>query len=80
MRLRALAVSRLAEDGSGLPGHIAEKIDDRMHRDRRKGLLDDSDATPMNQMAQYLDLRELEDVFVAKANWPHFESIFASKA
>jgi hypothetical protein len=80
LRLRDLIVSRLSVEGTGLPDHVAVKVEDRMQRDQRKGLISDSgDGFTLDQTMQYLDLRELQDVLVAKATWPAFEALFGSK-
>lgn len=75
--IRELISSKLGETGLELPDHIAVKLKDRIQKDRRKGLLGNEDGVELE--LQYLDLRELEQLMVAKTAWLAFESIFVSK-
>jgi hypothetical protein len=80
LRLRELVTAGIDANDLAIPEHIAAKVRDRMQRDRRKGLLggDETDETT-NQQVQYFDLRELEDLIVAKPAWPAFEKVFGGK-
>lgn len=72
--------SQIEEQGLVIPEHIASKVRDRMHKDRRKGLLGTDEASEgVEQQMRYFDLRELEDMIVAKSAWPAFEGQFGSK-
>jgi hypothetical protein len=80
LRLRALIVTGIDQQGVPMPEHIAAKVRDRIQKDRRKGLLPVTDGgEPTATQVQYFDLRELEDLIVSKSAWPTFEPRFKGK-
>ncbi|MDC0886231.1 hypothetical protein OAS19_00355, partial [Altererythrobacter sp.] len=80
LRLRRLIARRLTEENLAIPDHIDAKVRDRLDRDRRKGLLEDAEGDDeLAQVMQYFDLRELEQLMVAKTSWPAFADVFSSR-
>ena len=80
LRLRDLVAARVDTHGLAFPEHIAIKVRERIQKDRRKGLIDGSEADESTSLRmQYLDLRELEGLMVAKTAWSTFEGVFGSK-
>lgn len=78
--LRQLISQRMAASNLTIPEHINAKVRDRLDRDRRKGLLEDTeDGDELGQVMQYFDLRELEQLMIAKSSWQAFEDVFGSK-
>lgn len=80
LKVRKLVANRLAGGDFDIPDHILVKVRDRLERDRRKGLLEESESgDELMTMMEYFDLRELEQLIVAKQAWPAFEGDFGSK-
>jgi hypothetical protein len=80
LQLRDLVAASIDEHDFTIPEHIAVKVRERMQKDRRKGLLGGAEAEETTaQQMQYFDLRELEDLIVAKTAWPTFEKVFGGK-
>jgi hypothetical protein len=80
LELRGLVVEAVDRHGAAFPEHIAAKVDERMEKDRRRGLLDTTEAEAETmRRVQYLDLRELESLITAKAAWPAFSARFGTR-
>jgi hypothetical protein len=80
LRLRRLVFEHLGADTAQLPQHIALKVNDRISKALKKNSAMDSDRyTTLGGMLEYFDLRDVQDVIVAKPLWPLFESLFGSK-
>lgn len=80
LNLRARINSKLAGDIALLPGHVHERIDERVRRAaRRNAALDKDYYGTLAGKLEYSDLRELQDIIVNKGLWPHFEEFFANK-
>jgi hypothetical protein len=80
LRLRALVATSIDAHGLAFPEHIAAKVRERIHKDRRKGLIGNSGTDePTRLWLQYLDLRELEALVVARTTWCAFEKVFGTK-
>ena len=80
LNLRDRINSKLAGDIALLPGHVHERIDERVRRAaRRNAALDKDYYGTLAGKLEYSDLRELQDIIVNKGLWPHFEEFFANK-
>ena len=78
--LRKLVAERLGDDPSKLPGHIAQKLDERITRASRKDPIFDAEAyESLLRRLEMADLRELQDTIVAKPLWPEFAPVFKNK-
>lgn len=78
--LRELLHTRLEGDIALLPAHVAQKVADRVSGARRK--LPEGSAEHLSGLAgqlEFFDLRELQDVIMAKTTWPRFEPVFRTK-
>ena len=80
LSLRLLIVRNLDDDASRLPTHVQKKIADRFQQvAKRTPALDLNSFKTLASQLEYADLRELEDIIVAKALWEYFEASFTSK-
>ena len=80
LTLRAVVLNALEVNGAQPPSHIMQKVDERIARASKKDASFDGDFyTTMQGKLEYFDLRELQDVIVNGALWPHFESRFRNK-
>lgn len=80
LALRRLVAERLGEDPFRLPGHVAQKIDERITRAYRKNPIFDAEAyESLLRRLEMADLRELQDTIVPKPLWPEFEPVFKNK-
>ena len=78
--MRSLIEAALASDGTLLPTHIVQKVDERISRATKKNAALDADRyKTLAGKLEYFDLRELQDTITGKALWSRFESRFANK-
>lgn len=78
--LRQTIDEALCGDVSKLPGHVVQKIGERLQTaNRRNPSLDASHYQTLAGKLEFADLRELQDTFVNKELWESFEAIFQSK-
>lgn len=80
LALRQLVDGRLEGNTSLLPSHISQKVNERVASARRK--LPQRSGDHLGTLAgqlPYFDLRELQDVMLAKPLWPRFEPTFRAK-
>ncbi len=63
-----------------IPGHILQKVNDRIQRAVRKNAALDSDNfQTLNGKLEYFDLREIEETITSKSLWPYYEQYFNNK-
>ncbi len=80
LALRAAIANTLGNDPSRLPDHIRPKIEERLQSAlRRNPALNGNGYDTLAGKLEFADLRELEDILVAKNIWPLFENRFNSK-
>ena len=80
LRLRELIADRLDDDSSGVPQHIAVRVDERIAAIAGKHPGGSPDGN--NELAdrlQYFDLRDLQNVICAKTLWDRFAQTFGTK-
>jgi 5'-deoxynucleotidase YfbR-like HD superfamily hydrolase len=80
LRLRELVDEALNRDPGLVPGHIAQKVDERAGRTRKKSAVFDADR--YNTLAgrlEYFDLREIQELIQNKALWSKFAPRFANQ-
>jgi hypothetical protein len=80
LSLRRLIAERLDSDGSLLPPHVKQRVQDRVATAART-LPDESvrALAKLDGQLEYFDLRELQDVITSKLLWPRFEPTFRTK-
>ncbi len=80
LALRAAIADALRNNLTCLPGHIRPKIEERIQTVlRRNPALNGNDYETLIGKLEFTDLRELEDIIIAKDNWPHFKARFNNK-
>ena len=80
LALRELIVSQLETDPTRLPSHITPKAHERIDAAARKEPgARTNDASDLDALLQYLDLRDLQEILTAKLTWPVFATIFVTK-
>lgn len=80
LALRAAVLQELDGKGSSPPQHIMQKVDERIARAAKKDASFDGEYyDTLEGKLEYFDLREIQDVIVNKALWPHFEPRFKNK-
>ena len=80
LSLRQRIGEALGGDASGIPQHIAVKVEERIQKEqRRQASSSDADFSLLSKKLEYFDLRELQATIENKAIWPHFNDMFASK-
>jgi len=80
LSLRRLLAEQLDGDGSLLPPHVRERVQERVAAAARK--LPEESAprlATLDGQLEYFDLRELQDVITSKLLWPRFEPTFRTK-
>lgn len=79
LQLRRVIDDALEGDRSLLPGHVSQKIAERLAAKQRSipGL--PSAETGLLEGLEYCDFRELQDVLTSRAQWERFAPRFASK-
>lgn len=78
--LRQVLIDTLDGDGSKLPPHVLEKINERISAGAKKNPAMDMDhyQTLVGKL-EYCDLRQLQDTFTSKSLWAAFGPRFANK-
>ncbi len=80
LRLRQLIAAELQDDPGLLPGHVQQKIKERLRRALRMTPGFDMKAYhPLSARLEFADLRELQDTISSKALWQRFAARFHSK-
>jgi len=80
LALRSTIAESLENDPTRLPGHIRPKIEERLQSAlRRNPSLNGNGYDVLSGKLEFADLRELEDILVAKDIWPYFEKRFGNK-
>lgn len=80
LRLRSTIATKLSNNPAALPGHIQQKISERLQKALKKNpAMNQQDYETLSGQLEYADLRELQDVIVAKSLWLEFQPIFGSK-
>jgi hypothetical protein len=80
LALRAAIADALRNNLTCLPGHIRPKIEERIQTVlRRNPALNGNDYETLIGKLEFTDLRELEDIIIAKDNWPPFKARFNNK-
>ncbi|MEP0806967.1 MAG: DUF262 domain-containing protein [Chloroflexota bacterium] len=78
--LREATVKALNNDPAQLPEHIRIKIEERLQAAlRRNPALNGNGYEMLVGKLEFADLRDLEDIIVAKNVWPSFEARFGTK-
>lgn len=78
--LRTAIADALGNDPARLPSHILPKIEERLQVAlRRNPSLNGNGYKVLIGKLEFADLRELEDILVAKDIWPYFEGRFGNK-
>jgi hypothetical protein len=80
LALRELIVAKLDNEASLVPGHVRQTVNERVgavsrknpgHRLARDGRL--------SEQLDYFDLRDIQELIVAKPTWPLFENVFQTR-
>ncbi len=79
LQLRRVIDDALEGDRSLLPGHVSQKIAERLAAKQRSNPGLPSGATGLLESLEYCDFRELQDVITSRAQWERFAPRFASK-
>ena len=79
LQLRRVIDDGLEGDGSRLPGHVSQKIAERLAAKQRSNPGLPSAPTGLLESLEYCDLRELQDAITSRAQWERFAPRFASK-
>lgn len=80
LTLRDRINAALDADVALLPGHVRQRIDERLQRAARKNAALDTDHyDSLAGKLEYSDLRELQDIIANKGLWARFEERFANK-
>lgn len=78
--VRRLISFSLAHDGNLLPPHVRQKIDERIATEARKSAaFDMARYAALLPRLEFCDLRELQDVLLAKTLWQIFEGKFGNR-
>jgi hypothetical protein len=79
LQLRRVIDDALEGDRSLLPGHVSQKIAERLAAKQRSNPGLPSATTGLLESLEYCDFRELQDVITSRAQWERFAPRFASK-
>jgi len=80
LSLRGLIQESLEGKLSLVPGHIKQRVDERIQSAAKKNAaLDVQTYTDLVGQLEFFDLRELQDTIANPALWPRFEERFATK-
>ncbi|MEP0924884.1 DUF262 domain-containing protein [Leptolyngbya sp. ST-U4] len=80
LSLRGLIQEALEGDSSLVPGHIKQKVDERIHSAARKNAaLDVETYTTLAGQLEFFDLRELQDTITNTNLWSRFSERFSTK-
>lgn len=80
LRLRKLIETTLGSDGSAVPPHVAQKMQQRMQdvANKNPSAINPSSAGLVERLI-YCDLRDLQDIITSKALWSAFQAVFGTK-
>jgi hypothetical protein len=80
LNLRRTIASGLDGEGSALPPHVRQKVEERLQIAAKKNpALEVKRLRALTGMLEYCDLRELQDTLTNHLLWPRFESLFGTK-
>jgi len=79
LQLRRVINDGLDGDHSLLPGHVSQKIAERLATKQRSNPGLPSAAAGLVESLEYCDFRELQDVITGRGQWERFAPRFASK-
>ena len=79
LRLRKLINIKLSESRVSVPEHVTQLVNERIFREVRKGIIDESRVATLNGRLEYFDLRELQETICAKSTWSIFAHSFPTK-
>lgn len=79
LQLRRVIDDALEGDRSHLPGHVLQKIAERLAAKQRSNPGLPTAATQLLESLEYCDFRELQDVIISRTQWERFAPRFASK-
>ena len=80
LSLRESVAKRLDDDPDKLPGHVIQKIKERLsNAAKKKPALDVSDYLTLSRKLEFADLRELQDTITNKALWTLFAGKYGTK-
>ena len=78
-KLRSFIATILQGDPKQLPQHVHDKIFQRLQALLKKNPTRANDFQSLIQLLELADLRELQDILLAKNIWPRVSSVFGSK-
>lgn len=80
LAIRDVVESTLGSDPSTIPGHVLQKVDDRVAKALKKNAALDPDwHKELKGKLEYFDLRELQDTILNSTLWPQFMCRFGTK-
>jgi len=80
LKIRDLIKNELANDISQLPQYIKQKAEEKVARAAKKNpIFDVEKYQHLENLLEFLDLRETQDVITSKTLWPQFQEIFNNK-
>ena len=80
LSLRKTIEATLGGNGSEVPPHVLQKVDERIARAVKKNAALDSDRyRSLAGKLEYFDLRDLQDTITNRVEWPQFELRFGTK-
>ncbi len=78
--LRKIIAQALEADSTPLPGHVLQKVDERIQRASKKdAAMDTSFYSTLAGKLEFCDLRELQDTITGKSLWERFAERFVNK-
>ena len=78
--LRELVDKTLDGQLDALPTHVTDKVKGRISSAIKKNpALDPDEFQKLAKQLEYFDLREIQDVIVARQTWPKFKELFKAK-
>lgn len=80
LKIRYLINEKLDNDISQLPQHIKQRADERVAGAAKKNPIFDLEKYQLlENLLEFFDLRETQDVIVSKSLWPIFQDMFSNK-
>jgi hypothetical protein len=79
LAIRRLIATELASDATPLPGHISQRVQEKISNAVRKNPSAAADFESLDAQLQYSDFRDLQDIITAKTLWSKFEPVFGTK-
>lgn len=81
LSIREIVETLLSDNGSHIPTHVLQKVDERISRAvKRDAALDIERYQTLSSKLEYFDLRDLQDTITNKVLWDtKFEQYFANK-